>query len=143
MKILITENQLKKIISEINDVDKAKLIEMGAEIVEECVIGPYNLMLVTYEDGEYEVGITTEDEPFATPESQRHKAMGDNIKNPKKLWFMIKNKLNDWLNAYGKLIIGSYNRKRVAKYHRLCNMMNMDTSNISSADEYDFFMLYP
>lgn len=142
MKILINEKQLKKVISEISEFDTNKLSDLGLELIEEYQIVPYNLILFRHNDGDYEVGITTHDDSFTTPESQEHRVMSDEIKNPKKLWMMIKDKLQEWLNQYQKLLVGSYNRERVKKYHRLCNMTNMNTSEISRADDYDYFVIY-
>lgn len=143
MKIIITETQLKRMVNEINDTDLEMLKNMGAELVEEHPVGPYNLMLVQWESGEYEVAITTNDEPFTYPEAQRHKTMGDDIKNPRRLWSAVKDKLEEWLMIYGQLLIGSYNKSRVRKYHRLLNMIDMKTSEIYLASSHDYFVLYP
>lgn len=141
MKILLNQTQLKKLIFEISDYDSEKLSSLGLHLIEEFRIGPYNLILVRHDDGDYEVGITTNDETFSTPESQQHRVMSDEIKNPKKLWMMVKDKLQEWLDEHKKLLVGSYNRNRVKKYHKLCNMANMVTSDIFSTDEYDYFYL--
>lgn len=128
MKILITESHYNKLLLELLDSEVIKLHEFGYDIIDRFDLGPYTMLLL-YNDEEYEVALTTGDEEFTTYDSQVTKSSSQKI-NFIKITKLLVDKINEWLSKYGDLTVGSLNKKRTYKYHRIFKNLGLQVSDI-------------
>ena len=137
MKILISEHHYRKILSELLDSEVTKLHEFGYEIVDRFDLGPY-IMLLLHNDEEYEVALTTGDEEFTTYDSQVTKSSSQKL-NFVKITKRLIDKINEWLSKYGDLTVGSLNKKRTYKYHRIFKSFGLNVSDVTYTEPDENF----
>jgi len=138
MKILITEQQYN-IIQELLDSEVAKLHEFGYTIVDRFDLGPYTMLLLHNEEEDiYEVSLTTEDEEFTTYDSQVTK-LPTHSSNFLKIGKLMVRKVNEWLSLYGDLTVGSLNKERTFKYHRIFHRLGINVGDVEHTPPDDNF----
>ncbi len=143
MKIIITENQFDFLIFNRNiqineslqdEIDK--LIGYGFELVDRCDVGTY-VMLLLKGEGYYQIALTTGDEEFTTFDSQKKRPTTQSkiVMMSKKLINTVKN----WLDTYGDIMVGSFNKKRTLAYWRIFNNYGFVTSDIENSPSVEYF----
>ena len=120
------------------DDEIAKLDGYGYKVIDRLDAGPY-IMLLLYDDmyNIYEISLTTGDEEFTTFDSQ--------IKRPttqtKGFWAfkILMPKVWEWVDKYGKLMVGSMNRSRTFVYARLFKNAGFDISDVMVNEPDGYF----
>jgi len=114
-----------------------KLNEFGYEVIDMYRFSSYIMLLLKSESGEFEVSLTTGDDEFTTFDSQKKKPTKEtkSVSISKKLI----NKIKEWLDSYGDLIVGSLNKKRTGVYWRIFNNLGFKTSEIEITPPDDNF----
>lgn len=115
------------------DSEIEKLKDYGYEVIDEYKVHNYTMFLLRNDDYDcYEIGLTSNGHDFTEFDNQQKKITTnkpDVIKNTFKL-LMIK--VNEWLNMYNIITIGSLNKQRTHKYHKLFSSVGFKTTNIES-----------
>ena len=142
MKILISESQYDILLNELllltKDIERMK--QHGDELIEELNFGPFILVLTHNKiQGYYQVGLTSTDKEFTTPDSQKDLKSDKSQNDIIKAWKQIVNKIQDWVNTYGLLFIGSFNHGKVKKYHKILNTFGINVGDINTGHMGSWF----
>ena len=131
MKIIITENQLNKIITELEPQDIENIQRGGDDIIEEYNAGPYTIFLTRHKYmGMHKIGLTTIGVVCTTPENQFSKVACISHRDIIKARPLIAAKVSEWIESYGKMFIASWNEKKVNQYKRMFEGMGFKCSSI-------------
>ena len=122
MRILISESQYDVLLNELllltKDIERMR--QHGDELIEELNFGPFVLILTQNKiQNYYQVGLTTTDKEFTTSDSQKDVKSDKSQSDIIKAWKQIVNKIQEWVNMYNVLFIGSFNHGKVKKYHKI------------------------
>lgn len=125
--------KLMNILSEILQLSDLRNIEMyGGKIVDEIESGPYSMALIIFPSGEYQIGLTSFDNNFTTPEHQRdNKNLLRNKKKIKQNFNVVVDKIREWLNKYKRIRIGSFNIRKVKRYYELLKSAGLNCHNLT------------
>mgnify|MGYP003336082352 CR=1 FL=1 len=111
MKLLDVLNELL-----INPVDMDALRSWGEHIVEEVDYFPYTVFLTKKDHSNvYQVGFTSNGEVCSSSSSQQKKTSCTPVDVAIRSKQKIVEKVMEWNQTYGKLIIGSYNGKKITQ----------------------------
>ena len=126
--------------------EMSKLRSYGMKVVETHSSGPYNMLLIAGM-GMFQVALTTNEEEFTTFDAQISKPPKQ-ISNFRKIAIELVTVVEGWLSKYGELFVGSYNKERTNKYHRIFTSMGLDIEPIKARDFGNgitsyFFMINP
>lgn len=137
---------LMQIIQETVDSEIEKLKSRCMSAIERFESGPYTMILFKHETlfygSHYEVGLTSDEEDFTTVHSQRSRSMGRDIKDITKNMNLIIKVLNEWVQKYGNMIVGSVNPKKTKQYHMIMSRTNMNVSEIKGSSMGYYFIIY-
>jgi hypothetical protein len=104
----------------------------GMEVIEQFNSSPYNMLLIKF-GHTYQIALTTNEGDFSSFEAQVSKPP-THKSNFMKIGKELVVKLEEWLSNYGDLFVGSYNKNRTNKYHRIFSRMGLKIGDIDSAD---------
>lgn len=136
-----------RIIAESLEDQVKRLVDMGYEIVEKAYVYPYNMLLIKSPAGNFDIALTTGEEYFLTYDSQKTRSP-QSQQNWLEIGRMLANIVKEWLAKYGQLSVGSFNRERSYKYHRLLKRLGFNIGEIKLNEHDDFpdswdFNIYP
>ena len=123
-----------------------KLKEYGYDLIDELKVPPYTMLLLyNKEYNVYEISLTTGDDEFTTFDSQKTKSPSHRS-NYIRIMKLLMERVTSWLSNYGELFVGSFNKERTYKYHRIFKRMGFKTTEIeynnnelnNFPDSYDF-----
>lgn len=126
-----------------SDVEKIKK-DWGMKLIDSKDVGDYKIFLAYYPgDSEYQIGMTSKERAFATPDSQEKIEMEFPLKNIKKNLMEMKKIILYWLEKYSsEIAIGSYNQEKTTKYRNILKHMGFTVSDIFNIlNEYWVFEL--
>ena len=124
--------------------DLERLKQHGEEIVEEFQEGPFTLILTkNIHHNTYQVGLTSDEQEFTSPESQTKKLTNQSTRTIIQSWGRISRKIKEWLERFGMIHIGSMNKSKTHKYHRILSNFGLDCGPIQSIGRGDFFIIKP
>lgn len=136
--------KLLKLLQESLDTEIAKLKEFGYEVVEKYEISPYTMLLLhNTEEDIYEISLTTGEDDFTTFDAQVKKTPSHQS-NFKAIANELVEKVKEWLETYGDLFVGSFNKARTYRYHSIFKKMGLKVGEIgfyeneNLPDSYDF-----
>jgi predicted RNA-binding protein with RPS1 domain len=111
--------------------DLEVLRQYGQRIVDEVESGPYSMILVVSQSGEYQVGLTSFQQNFTKPEHQQDKQSSPKEKKEIKQNFKkMVDKLTEWINKYGRITIGSFNLRKIKKYYSLLKSVGFNCEGL-------------
>lgn len=124
-------------------VDQERLRQYGEDIIDEFEEGPYTLILTkNRHNGNYQVGLTSDEQEFTSVASQMKKPTDKSTGQIIQTWGRISRKLKEWVNIHEKIAIGSFNKSRTAKYHRILSNFGLTVGEIHSQSQGDYFFIY-
>lgn len=139
---LLTESTQEPL-DEIHQDDLDFIHSIGEEIIDRVDIGPYTLFLAHSEEGEYyQVGLTTGDERFTTPDSQQ-KRLPQHAANFAQIGRQLLNKVQEWANEHQPLLIFSMNPGKIRTYHRMFKNLGANITDIEGNDSLGYFKVLP
>ena len=112
LRKIIREEILNHLLLEISDYDLEVLKSEGAKVVENEVIGDYELSLV-YIQGFYSVALSQGGKSFSTPSTQGDLPPTPITNLPLRAFLSA---LLKWCDKYGELLVGSHNLGKQKKY---------------------------
>lgn len=113
------------------DSEISKLKAMGYEVVDRYTSGVYTaVLLYNTEEEIYEVSLTSNDQEFTTFQSQVKRA-SQSDKTPLASFRDIADKVREWLNRYGDLVVGSLNQARTYKYHQILSKLGFNVGKVT------------
>lgn len=152
MKIIIHENQLKMLLSELvpQDIDNIRM--GGDELIEEYEVGPYTIFLTRHKYmGMHKIGLTTTGTPCTIKDFQFSQVGCVSHREIIDAYPKIVDKISEWVDRYGKMFIASWNEKKVYQYHRIFTRFGLVCGNIrhfmdgymfqvgNESDDLDYF----
>jgi len=124
------KTELESILMERIDDELEKMLDLGYKLVDRYKSEPYTLILFhNMNEDSYEIGLTTDEEDFTTFNSQKTRTPKHNI-NFKESSKKLITKIKEWLKSYGNLYVGSFNERRVQKYHRIFGRLGFSVGEI-------------
>lgn len=136
MNILITEQQLnvitlQSILNESIEDEVNKLQEWGYDVVEQFKFLNYTMFLLYHKEEDfYEISLTTDENDFTSYQDQVKKPATNNPEQIRIAFAKMSEKIKQWISRYGILVIGSLNKKRTYKYHKLLSSIGFNVSDI-------------
>ena len=112
---------------------KNTLASMNMEIVESFELGNYEMYLVStgmmnlYYHCDYQIGFQRSDSDFTSYEDQFKTFIFDRLPIHEAVKFV--NKLKEWIEEYGKVIVHSFNEKKTEKWERILLHFNIKLKN--------------
>jgi hypothetical protein len=128
-----------KLVRESVDDQINQLKEKNYITIDRLDAGDYTMLLVYAKDfNMYEIALTGQEQDFLTPDSQKKKPMAKFPTDFKGSMIKIKSKLDQWINKYDRLAVGSMNKKRTYVYQRLLKNLGFNVTNINGSYEEGF-----
>jgi len=139
MKLQITESQLKYILRDENlllylnetiEDETKKLKEWGYEVVNTYKVNNYTMFLLhNKEEDFYEISLTSNDDDFTTYDNQiKKKSVNNGVMISS--FNLMADRIKEWINRYGILVIGSLNKDRTYKYHKILSSLGFRTTPV-------------
>ena len=115
--------------------DVSKLKSFGFEITDSFSFHPYTILLIyDANDDLYQLALSSNDQEFLTFQSQV-KQPQQSAGIPVSSFKALVSKLKDWLDSYGNLMAGSFNKDRAYKYHKLLTKLGFNLDEVSYAEK--------
>ncbi len=129
-KDFVNETIHNNLIKEDFDTEINHLKNYGYKLIDKRVINKYILFLVKEpHKGLYEIGITSNNRDFTTPQSQEKipgVGGGDEFSTAKE----FKKTIKDWLNKYSPIYVGSLNKNKTLKYYNILSRLGFNVGRI-------------
>lgn len=131
MKILISEEQLNRMITKLDPQDIENIKMGGDELIEEYEAGPYTIFLARHKYmGMHKIGLTTTGIPCTVPDYQFDKVGCVSHKDIMDAYPKLVNKISEWVDKYGKMFIASWNEKKVKQYNKIFKRFGLVCSDV-------------
>lgn len=100
--------------------------------------GDYEVLLIKHNPtGTIQIGLTSKNNDFTSPESQLKK--NDTNNDPISSWRKIGEKILEWSQEYPDIKVGSYNHLKTRKYHNILKKIIPNVSGIRNYGSFCFF----
>jgi hypothetical protein len=140
--------KFSSIINEMVEDELNRLRSVGRIPIDKIETGPYKVFLLKNINAagwqaNYDIALTSDEEDFTSVSAQQDKKTNKEIVEIINSWKNIKIKINDWVDEYGEIRIGSMNEKKTQKYFRILSKSNFKVTNINHLMGGTFFMVSP
>lgn len=115
-----------------------RLISYGYEQVERFTFGSYDMILLKGH-GIYEVALSSDDSDFTTFDSQVKKQTNKDLLSVNIVYKKLVEKLKEWIDTYGEMYVGSFNKHRAYKYKQLLSSLGLSTSDVEFCEDESWF----
>jgi len=123
-----------------------RLSEMGRILIDRFDIGPYKLFLLKNNFGwgaDYDIALTSDENDFMSHQAQSHRKTDKEMSEIFHSYNEMKKKIEEWVDTYGEIRIGSMNDKKTRRYHRLLSNSKYKISDMDKKFGGTFFYVSP
>lgn len=118
IKQVITEERL---LNEIGDFDMSAIKKYGGRVLDSINVQGYELALVDFGIMGKTISLTYNDKGYFQPLQQQKQPSEYKGSDIVKIFRQFRPKVQEWVNKYGSIVVGSTNKERVQKYRKwLC-----------------------
>jgi len=117
-----------------------KIRKFGYKTIDKFHSDIYDMVLLyNINEDIYEVSLTSNESDFTTYDSQIKRPTEQNPKDIINSTRKLIHQLKIWINKYGQLVVGSLNKKRTFKYHKLLMDYGFKVGEISYSEPEEGF----